>query len=62
MKFIEKYIKYHVDPGSEFPLGYKEPFTKGTRPLNLIELQTKTVINVTREVKAAQQLAGFNIR
>ena len=62
MDTIEKYIKYHLIPGGDFPLGYKNPFTKNTRPLNLIELQSKIAINVDREVQAAQQLAGFKIR
>ncbi len=58
---IEKYIKYHINPGSPFGLSYKEPFTKGTVPLSLFELHKKTDINIRLQLKLLHRNAGFDV-
>lgn len=59
---IEMYIRLHINPGSAFGRAYQEPFTKGTMPFDLIELQAKVNINVNQEVRSAQIRAGLAIR
>ncbi|KKM07815.1 hypothetical protein LCGC14_1730120 [marine sediment metagenome] len=59
---IEQYIRHHMDPGSDFPKGYMDPFTKGTAPFNLYELQSRSLINVLQEIRSAQLKSGLAIK